>query len=104
MMAHQADRLAHRSRNAFEVVEQVSNAYGHLTPPDEDDPGAHIRVYGRCLVDTKEEIEVIQQRLNTLENASVLVPSPKGSVEIEQPSQTSDIEDIRERLREMDER
>jgi len=91
------------SRKSVEILEQVANEYAILNAPNEEDQEAYIQIYGRCHLETKEEIGAIQQnvgtiqrRLNTLENASTIIPSP--------PSHSSSIEGVRYELQEMNER
>jgi len=95
--------LHHPSRKSVEVLEEVTNAYAILHAPDGEDHEAYIQVYGRCHLETKDEIGAIQnnvgtisKRLNTLENASTIAPSPL--------SHSSSIDGVRYELSEMNDR
>jgi hypothetical protein len=95
------------SRKSVEILEEVSNAYTMLHPPNPNDSEAYLQVYGKCHLETKEDIRTIQQRLNALENADVVLPAPspiESLDDADQPSHTSSIESIRNELRERDER
>jgi hypothetical protein len=80
---------SHRPSSSSVEILQVTNAYGHINSPDIGDPEAYVQVYGRCLVETKEDIGDIKQQLYTLENASIVVPVLSLKESLDTPSHSS---------------
>ena len=83
------------SRKTVEILEQVTNVYAILDTPNEEDQESYIQVYGKCHLETKEEMGTLQQRMYALEHAAVAAPSPL--------SHSSSIDGIRDELSEMNE-
>jgi hypothetical protein len=74
-MAQRHPTIAHHQRSSRDrIFQKVSNAYGHLTPP-EDIEG----LYGQCLITAKQELDGVQERLNTIETTLIVEPVGKST-------------------------
>ena len=87
--------LRRPSRKTVEILEQVINVYAILDTPNEEDQESYIQVYGKCHLETKEEMGTLQQRMYALEHAAVTAPSLL--------SHSSSIDGVRDELSEMNE-
>jgi hypothetical protein len=93
-----------RSAPACAILQQVTTAYVILNTPNPDGGDAYVQAYSRYHIETEGEIATVQQRLNTLENASIVVPVPLPKGRLDTESHSITIEDIHHEVGEMDER